>query len=234
MGTIRRPSVELGCGAPTLSPAIAKPRPENIARGKRRRGHGTGRVTGGGDRPIGKHRDKPVHESVMLLDPGGGVDQVFATDAVGRARAGERLEVLDLPGQDLVEELRDGARALDHVGLGTLAPLLDLEPELDAGGGHEREQYREYEGGQLRSDSPPHRHAIPPALDLQAAVYNAPMLRTSPFDLSTLILAGLALTFGLVAYWKRSGLPRISARNALPSLAFPVIAGWLVKLYSHE
>jgi hypothetical protein len=72
-------------------------------------------------------------------------------------------------------------------------------------------------------------------LDLQGAVYNAPMLRTSPFDRSTLILAGLALTFGLVAYWKDPGLPRISVRNALPSLAFPVIAaGWLVKLYSHE
>ena len=71
-------------------------------------------------------------------------------------------------------------------------------------------------------------------MDLQGAVYNARMLRTSPFDLSTLILAGLALTFGLVAYWKDPGLPRISARNGLLSFAFPVIAGWLVKLYSHE
>jgi hypothetical protein len=67
------------------------------------------------------------------------------------------------------------------------------------------------------------------------------MLRTSPFDLSTLILAGLALTFGLVAYWKDEGLPWIGARNGLsmlwfvlPSLAFPIIAGWLVKLYYHE
>jgi hypothetical protein len=72
------------------------------------------------------------------------------------------------------------------------------------------------------------------------------MLRTSPFDLSTLIFAGLALTFGLVACWKDPGLPRIGARNGLlmgwrfvairvlPSLAFPVIAGWLVKLDSHE
>jgi hypothetical protein len=78
-------------------------------------------------------------------------------------------------------------------------------------------------------------------LDLQGAVYNAPMLRTSPFDLSTLILAGLALTFGLVAYLKDPGLPWIGARNGLsllwfvlPSLAFPFIAGWLVKLYYHE
>ena len=101
----------------------------------------------------------------MPLDPGGGVDQVFPSDAVGRAHAGERLEVLDLPGQDLVEELRDGARALDHVGLGALAALLDLEPELDASAGHEREQYREYEDGELRSDRPPHRQAIPPALE---------------------------------------------------------------------
>lgn len=35
----------------------------------------------------------------------------------------------------------------------------------------------------------------------------APMPPTPPFDLSTLILAGLALTFGLVAYWKDPGLP---------------------------
>ena len=72
------------------------------------------------------------------------------------------------------------------------------------------------------------------------------MRRTSRFDLSTLIFAGLALTFGLVACWKDPGLPRIGARNGLrmgwrfiamrvlPSLAFPVIAGGRVKLYSHE
>ena len=33
------------------------------------------------------------------------------------------------------------------------------------------------------------------------------MPRTPPFDLSTLIPAGLALTYGLVASWKDSGLP---------------------------
>jgi hypothetical protein len=72
------------------------------------------------------------------------------------------------------------------------------------------------------------------------------MLRTSPFDLSTLILAGLTLTFGLVASWKDPGLPWIGARSGpltgwrfvatrvLPSLAFPVIAGWPVKRYYHE
>ena len=104
----------------------------------------------------------------MPLHPGGGVDQVFASDTVGRGRAGERLEVLDLPGQHLVEELRDGARALDHVGLGTLTAMLDLEPELHTGAGHEREQYREYENGELRSDRPPHRQAIPPALETRS------------------------------------------------------------------
>jgi hypothetical protein len=72
------------------------------------------------------------------------------------------------------------------------------------------------------------------------------MLRTSPFDLSTLILAGLALAFGPVAYRKDPGLLGIGARNGplmgwrfdairvLPNLAFPVIAGWLVKRYYHE
>ena len=53
------------------------------------------------------------------------------------------------------------------------------------------------------------------------------MLRTLPFDLSTLILAGLALTFGLVAYWTDPGLPWIGARNGLSSLAFRSSpAGW--------
>jgi|KBSSwiStaDraftv2_1062776.scaffolds.fasta_scaffold1877850_2 hypothetical protein len=68
------------------------------------------------------------------------------------------------------------------------------------------------------------------------------MLRTLPFDLSTLILAGLALSFGLIASWKDPRAPWIGVRNVrltggrfvairvLPSLAFPVIAGWLVKL----
>jgi hypothetical protein len=45
------------------------------------------------------------------------------------------------------------------------------------------------------------------------------MPRTSPFDLSTL-RAGLALTFGLVAYWKDPGLPWIGARNGLSMLWF--------------
>jgi hypothetical protein len=35
----------------------------------------------------------------------------------------------------------------------------------------------------------------------------APMPRTPPFDLSTLILAGLALTLGLVASRKDPGFP---------------------------
>ena len=57
----------------------------------------------------------------------------------------------------------------------------------------------------------------------------APMPRTAPF-----------------ASWSLFGMPRIIAREAplmgwrfvairvLPSLAFPLIAGWLAKLYSHE
>jgi hypothetical protein len=59
----------------------------------------------------------------------------------------------------------------------------------------------------------------------------APMPRTPPFDLSTLILAGLALTFGLVAYWK----DRIMWRVTTGRLASSVMAAspfdhpsWLV------
>lgn len=50
------------------------------------------------------------------------------------------------------------------------------------------------------------------------------MLRTSPFDLSTLVLASLAALFALVAYWKDPGLPLIGARTGLS----------MVKLYYHE
>ena len=68
------------------------------------------------------------------------------------------------------------------------------------------------------------------------------MLRTSPFDLSTLILAGLALTFGLVAYWKDPGLPWVGARNGLSMLWFVlprlipalILAGMLQVLIPQE
>jgi uncharacterized membrane protein YraQ (UPF0718 family) len=68
------------------------------------------------------------------------------------------------------------------------------------------------------------------------------MPRTSPFDLSTLILAGLALTFGLVAYWKDPGLPWIGARNGLAMLWFVlprlipalILAGMLQVLIPQE
>lgn len=68
------------------------------------------------------------------------------------------------------------------------------------------------------------------------------MLRTSPFDLSTLILAGLALTFGLVAHWKDPGLPWIGARNGLSMLWFVlprlvpalILAGMLQVLIPQE
>ena len=46
------------------------------------------------------------------------------------------------------------------------------------------------------------------------------MLRTSPFDLSTLILASLAVLFALNAYWKDPGLPWIGARTGLGMLWF--------------
>jgi uncharacterized membrane protein YraQ (UPF0718 family) len=48
------------------------------------------------------------------------------------------------------------------------------------------------------------------------------MPRTSPFDLSTFVLAGLALLFALVAYWKDPGLPWIGARTGLSMLWFVV------------
>jgi uncharacterized membrane protein YraQ (UPF0718 family) len=45
-------------------------------------------------------------------------------------------------------------------------------------------------------------------------------MRAMRLDLSTLILAGLALAFAIVAYIKDPGLPLIGARNGLAMLAF--------------
>ncbi len=70
-------------------------------------------------------------------------------------------------------------------------------------------------------------------------------------DLSAFVLIAPAVVATGVAYWKDSGLPLLGAKSGLsmeaplmgwrfvlvrviPSLAFPVIAGWLVKLYYHE
>ena len=48
------------------------------------------------------------------------------------------------------------------------------------------------------------------------------MLRGSPFDVSTLVLALLAVLFAAVAYWKDPGLPWIGARTGLSMLSFVV------------
>jgi hypothetical protein len=92
-------------------------------------------------------------------------------------------------------------------------------------------------------------------------------------EITTIVLAVLAIAFGIVAYLKDPGLPPIGARNGLqmlwfvlprltswslfgmqriiaweaplmgwhfvvvrviPSLAFPVLAGWLVKTFYQE
>jgi hypothetical protein len=60
-------------------------------------------------------------------------------------------------------------------------------------------------------------------------------------DLSAVVLIALAVVATGVAYWKDPGLPLLGAKGGLsvsvprvvPSLAFPVIAGGLVKLYYH-
>ena len=70
-------------------------------------------------------------------------------------------------------------------------------------------------------------------------------------DLSAFVLIAQGVVATAVAYWKDPGLPLLRAKSGLsreaplmgwrfdlvrviPSLAFPVIAGWLVKLYYHE
>ena len=64
------------------------------------------------------------------------------------------------------------------------------------------------------------------------------MLRAAPFDLPFIMLSTLAVVFALIAYWKDPGLPFMGWRfvmiRVVPSLAFPIIAGLLVKLYYHE
>jgi uncharacterized membrane protein YraQ (UPF0718 family) len=53
-----------------------------------------------------------------------------------------------------------------------------------------------------------------------APLYNARMLRGSPFDLSTAVLIVLALLFTAIAYLKDPGLPRIGALTGLSLIWF--------------
>jgi hypothetical protein len=65
-------------------------------------------------------------------------------------------------------------------------------------------------------------------------------------EITTIVLSVLAIAFAVIAYVKDPGLPCLGARNGLSmlwfvlprlvpaltsSLPFPVIAGWLVKIY---
>jgi len=55
--------------------------------------------------------------------------------------------------------------------------------------------------------------------------------------LSTLVLALVAVVLGIVAYLKDPGLLmgwRLVAVRVVPSLAFAVMAGWLVKVFYQE
>jgi hypothetical protein len=47
-------------------------------------------------------------------------------------------------------------------------------------------------------------------------------------EISTIVLAVLAVAFGVLAHLKDPGLP------VLPSLAFPVLTGWPVKTFYRE
>jgi hypothetical protein len=66
-------------------------------------------------------------------------------------------------------------------------------------------------------------------------------------EITTIVLAILAIALAIVAYLKDPGLPWIGARNGLsmlgwqfvvvrviPSLAFPILAGWLVHVFYEE
>ncbi|HEY2996049.1 MAG TPA: hypothetical protein VGM22_24800 [Methylomirabilota bacterium] len=52
-----------------------------------------------------------------------------------------------------------------------------------------------------------------------------------PDIVSTLVLAVVALVLAVVASTKDPGLPLV---RVVPSLAFPVLAGWLVKVFYQE
>jgi hypothetical protein len=65
-------------------------------------------------------------------------------------------------------------------------------------------------------------------------------------EITSIVLAVLAIAFGIVAYLRDPGLPWIGGRSepflvalansgaAIPSRAFPVLAGWLVKVFYQE
>jgi len=54
-----------------------------------------------------------------------------------------------------------------------------------------------------------------------------------PDVVSTLVLAVVAVVLGVLAYVKDPGL-RFVLVGVVPSLAFPVLAGWLVKVFYQE
>jgi hypothetical protein len=68
--------------------------------------------------------------------------------------------------------------------------------------------------------------------------------RMRPDLVSTLVLAVVAVILAVIAYMKDPGLPlsaalallgwRLVAVRVVPSLAFPVLAGWLVTIFSQE
>jgi hypothetical protein len=55
-------------------------------------------------------------------------------------------------------------------------------------------------------------------------------------EITTIVLAALAVVLGIVAYLKDPGLPLIGARNGLAmlGLAFPILAGWLVHVFVQD
>ena len=65
------------------------------------------------------------------------------------------------------------------------------------------------------------------------------MLRGFSLDLSAFVLIALPVITAALAYGKDPSLPILGGKNGLvvrivPRLAFPSIAGWLVKVWYHE
>ena len=54
-------------------------------------------------------------------------------------------------------------------------------------------------------------------------------------EITTIVLTVLAIALAVVAYLKAPLMGwRFVAVRVLPSLAFPVVAGWLVKTFYHD